>query len=87
MLRVIYWQNKKIPNEKKYNDILIEFDATKLTDANANGILFNMSAILGDSGEIGKFELDIFTIEVKSLQTYEKGLIDVKKRKHYMEIA
>tara|TARA_R110001583_G_scaffold78646_2_gene212986 strand:+ start:13174 stop:14439 length:1266 start_codon:yes stop_codon:yes gene_type:complete len=74
-------------NEKKYNDILIEFDATKLTDANVNGILFNMSAILGDSGEIGKFELDIFTIEVKSLQTYEKGLIDVKKRKHYMEIA
>ena len=33
--------------------------------------------MLKDSGEIGKMQYDIFDFEIKSLNTYEKDLINV----------
>ena len=56
------------------NDIIIEFDAKELTDDNFNFIV-NLSSILGDSGEVGEMEYDIFKFNIKSLKTYEKELI------------
>jgi glycosyltransferase involved in cell wall biosynthesis len=56
------------------NDIVIEFDATRLTNENFN-LLTQLPSIIKESGEIGKFELDIFTIEINHLEEYTKNLI------------
>jgi len=61
----------------KSNDIIIRFDAEKLTPQNFQ-ILVNLSEILQESGEVGTMELEIFKFEIKSLKTYEKELILVK---------
>jgi hypothetical protein len=58
----------------KSNNILIEFDATKLTNDNFQ-LIQQLPEIIQDSGEIGEFELDIFKITIKSLETYEHTLI------------
>jgi glycosyltransferase involved in cell wall biosynthesis len=55
-------------------DILIEFDATKLTNESFN-IIQNLSDIITDSGEIGEFDLDIFKIAITNMRTYENELI------------
>ena len=41
-------------------------------------MLTQLSEILEEQGEIGEFELDVFTVKVKNLHTYEKELILVK---------
>jgi hypothetical protein len=56
------------------NDIVIEFDATQLTQQNFH-LLMQMPSIIQESGEIGKFELDIFTIEVNHMEEYTNNLI------------
>ena len=56
------------------NDIIVRFDAEKLTSQNFQ-IIVNLSEILSDSGEIGTMQLEIFDLEIKSLKTYEKDLI------------
>jgi glycosyltransferase involved in cell wall biosynthesis len=56
------------------NDIVVEFDATQLTNENFQ-IVQQLSQIIAESGEVGQFELDIFKITISSLQTYEKHLI------------
>jgi GT2 family glycosyltransferase len=56
------------------NNIVVEFDTNKLNQQSFN-ILMQLPEIIADSGEIGKFELDIFKIDVRSLTTYEHGLI------------
>jgi FkbM family methyltransferase len=58
----------------KPNDIILEFDANRMNQ-NAFNIIQNLSEIITDSGEVGEFELDIFKIKIKNLQTYEKDLI------------
>ena len=59
---------------KPINDIVISFDAQKLTPQNFQ-IIVNMSEMLSDSGEIGEMEYDIFKFSINSLNTYEKELI------------
>ena len=59
------------------NDIVVEFDASKLTQQNFT-LLQQLPLIIQESGEIGEFELDIFKIKIKSLKTYEKDLIFMK---------
>jgi glycosyltransferase involved in cell wall biosynthesis len=59
---------------EKNNDILVEFDGSKLTNENFN-FLTALPDILQDSGESGNFELDIFKITISSLQNYEMELI------------
>lgn len=56
------------------NDIVIEFDANQLTQQNFH-LLMQMPNIIKESGEVGKFELDIFTIEIISLIEYQQELI------------
>ena len=41
-------------------------------------MITQLSEILEEQGEIGEFELDVFTVKVKNLYTYEKELILVK---------
>ena len=57
-------------------NIVVEFDAKQLTADNFQ-ILVNLSEIIRDSGEIGNMELDIFKLNINSLNTYEKDLINV----------
>ena len=61
-------------DKDKPNNILIEFDATKLTNENFQ-LIQQLPEIIQESGEIGEFELDIFKITIKSLETYEHTLI------------
>jgi hypothetical protein len=37
----------------------------------------NLSSILKESGEVGEMELEIFKFHVKSLDSYEKELVNV----------
>jgi hypothetical protein len=56
------------------NDIVIEFDATKLTQQNFH-LLMQMPSIIKDSGEVGEFEIDIFKIIISHLEEYQNNLI------------
>jgi glycosyltransferase involved in cell wall biosynthesis len=58
------------------NDIVIEFDATRLNQQNFQ-LLQQFPSIIKESGEIGKFELDIFTIEINHLEEYTNDLIKI----------
>ena len=58
------------------NNVIIEFDASKLTQDNFQ-ILVELSSILKESGEVGEMELEIFKFNIKSLDTYEQELIYV----------
>jgi glycosyltransferase involved in cell wall biosynthesis len=59
-----------VPN----NDIIVEFDGTKLTQDSFN-VIQQLSEIIKESGEIGSFELDIFRIEIKKMDEYQNTLI------------
>jgi len=59
------------------NDVVIRFDASKLNQDNFQ-IIVNLSEILQQSGEVGEMELEIFEFFIKSLDTYERELINVK---------
>ena len=59
------------------NDIVIEFDATKLSQQSFN-IIQQLSEIIQQSGEVGEFELDIFKITIHSMTEYQNELIVCK---------
>jgi len=68
--------NKIVPcTARKKNDIIIQFDGTKLNQNNFQTITELLPDILDDSAEVGKMEYDIFKFYIKSLNTYEKKLI------------
>ena len=56
------------------NDIVVEFDATQLTQQNFQ-LLQQLSSIIKESGEVGEFELDIFKITINHLKEYQNNLI------------
>jgi glycosyltransferase involved in cell wall biosynthesis len=58
------------------NDIVIEFDATRLNQQNFQ-LLQQFPSIVKESGDVGKFELDIFTIEINHLEEYTNDLIKI----------
>ena len=60
------------------NDIVVEFDGSKLTNESFK-ILQQLSDIITESGEVGTFELDIFKITINSLESFEKDLIFIQK--------
>jgi len=68
---------KPIDSEKS-NDILVEFDLADLTNQNW-GVISELSSILDDSGSVGEMELEIFTITINKLKTYEKELIKCER--------
>jgi len=60
------------------NDIIVEFDALKLTNENFQ-ILANLADIINDSGEIGTMELDVFKFKINKIKDYSKDLILCKR--------
>ena len=66
----------KFINEKKENDIIVEFDVMKLTQEQFNYIT-KLSEILANDEEleIGEFNLGIFQININRIKTYEEELI------------
>ena len=60
------------------NDIIVEFDGTKLNN-NSFDILTNLSDIITESGEVGTFELDIFKITINQIESNTKPLIFIPK--------
>jgi glycosyltransferase involved in cell wall biosynthesis len=63
-------------NPEWENDIVIEFDATQLTQQNFQ-LLTQMPIIIKESGEIGEFELDIFKVIISHLEEYQNNLIKI----------
>ena len=56
--------------------MIVEFDCSQLSPQNFQ-ILVNLSSILQESGDVGEMELEIFKFHVKSLDSYERELINV----------
>jgi glycosyltransferase involved in cell wall biosynthesis len=67
---------KLIKHDIPQNDIIVEFDAT-LLNQDAFMMLTQLPEIIEESGEIGEFELDIFKINIRALNTYEHDLIHI----------
>jgi hypothetical protein len=65
--RIAYIGNQT-PSE--YEDIIVEFDAKKLTNDNLQ-FLFHLGDIIKESGDVGVMEWDIFRIEIKNLSPLE----------------
>lgn len=59
---------------RPHNDIVVYFDAAKLTQQSVQ-IIQQLSQIIKQSGEVGRFELDVFQIEIKALTEYQNNLI------------
>lgn len=58
------------------NDIIVEFDAKKLTQESFK-VITQLSEIIEQSGEVGEFELDIFNISIAYMDAYEDKLIHI----------
>lgn len=56
------------------NDILVKFDARRFTQHSYDTIR-QLSQIIAESGEVGEFQLDIFEIKIRRLNTYQNRLI------------
>ena len=57
------------------NNVTVRFDSRALSPQNFQ-ILVNLSSILQESGEVGEMELEIFKFNIKSLDSYERELIN-----------
>lgn len=64
---------KPYDNEKQ-NNILVSFDASKLNNSNIQ-LITQLPEIIKDSGEIGTFILDIFTIDIIHMNEYQYKLV------------
>lgn len=67
----------KLFNSEKNNNILVEFNAEQCTQQSFE-IIQQLSEIIKESGEIGTFQLDIFTVTINSLTEYQNDLIVCK---------
>jgi GT2 family glycosyltransferase len=56
------------------NDIVVEFDASRLNNQNFQYIQ-QLAAIIADSGEIGEFQIDIFRISIYSIEDQQDQLV------------
>lgn len=61
-------------NAQMCNDIVISFDARRLNQQNFQ-LIQQLSQIIAESGEVGEFELDIFKIKIRALNTYQDRYI------------
>jgi predicted transport protein len=59
-------------------DIVVEFDARKLTQRHFE-LLQALPKIIKDSGEIGTFELEDFTITINNIEEYQGNLVKLLK--------
>ena len=65
---------ERLLKSKVDNNIIVKFDLKQLRHEHFE-ILNILPEIIRDSGVIGEFELEIFNITIKDLQTYEQELI------------
>ena len=68
------------------NDIVVEFDGTKLTNESFK-IIQNLQYIIKDSGEVGTFELDIFKITINSMIEYQLELANLNNPYYQQKLA
>jgi len=68
------WKRVKPWNAPLKNDIIVEFDMKRFSQE-SYPIIQQLSQILAQSGEVGEFELDIFKIKIRALNTYQDKLI------------
>jgi len=68
------WYMPKNAAVSMLHDIIVEFDASQLTEENFQFIT-QIPEIIQDSGEVGEMKYDIFKMTITSLKTYEKELI------------
>ena len=61
--------------EKLDNDIIVDFDLSKLNQEEFE-MLIILPEIIKDSGKVGEFTIGIFNIKINKIQTYEKELIN-----------
>ena len=61
--------------EKLDNDIIVDFDLSKLNQEEFE-VLLILPEIIKDSGKVGEFTIGIFNIKINKIQTYEKELIN-----------
>lgn len=66
---------KPYDNEKQ-NNILVSFDASKLTGQSFQ-LLQQLPEIIKDNGSVGTFELDMFVIEIIHLIEYQQTLVSL----------
>ncbi len=62
-------------DNEKNNKILVEFDASLMNEERFH-FISKLPHIISDSGQIGTAEHDIFIINIQSMDTYEKELIN-----------
>jgi hypothetical protein len=62
--------------DKPTNNIVVYFDASQLVTDERFKFITSILKILTNSGEVGVMEYDIFKIEIKSMESYEKELVD-----------
>ena len=61
------------------NEIKVEFDANRLTQ-NSLSVLYQLPNIIQETNDLGKFNVDIFTITINSLSEYQKELINIDSK-------
>ena len=66
--------NTSLNDPYNENDIVVEFDATQLTNQNFT-ILQQLPDILYNQGELGEFTIEIFKLSITSLTEYQNDLI------------
>ena len=62
-------------NAPKTNQILIYFDGSKFTNDHV-GYLYQFPEIITNSGTVGTFELDIFKLDISSMDRLDHELIN-----------
>jgi hypothetical protein len=73
-------------NPHDYDDIVVEFDAKKLTIESFEYIK-NLQYIIKDSGEVGTFELDIFKITINNMVEYQNELANLNNPYYQEKLA
>lgn len=63
-------------NDEKTNDIIVAFDAQLLNQSRFD-FIYKLPKIIRKSAKIGMMKYDIFVLNIKSLETYEKTLINL----------
>jgi len=68
------WDRIKPYDNEKQNEVLVAFDGLKLDQQNFQ-VLQQLPEIIKDSGEVGNFQLGIFSIDIIQMNEYQNDLI------------
>jgi glycosyltransferase involved in cell wall biosynthesis len=76
--------SKKIHSQhiEPKNEVIVRFDGDKVNNSNIN-FISQLPMIIQDNDEIGKFEYDIFAVEIKTVDYNMENLIKAKPLKSY----